>query len=194
MTSLSLFFDSIFFLNLYRDQTRTDYILSCITCLRRHNRLWKTLKSELGTLNKAIEKYARSKKVRTDVQENGYEEQPVSNGVETLFVPPSDDDIENSIKIVVDMFPHLGDGFVLQCLEAYNYEPSDVITAILEENLPPHLVDIPFDQIRIPPEPQPEQPILAYRGKKQQEFDDALKLLNDKKDMKEIKTFILDGM
>lgn len=78
-------------------------------------------------------------------------------------------------------------------MKAYNYNTSDVISAILEENLPPHLLDIPFDQIRIPPEPEPEKPILAYKGRKPG-YDDALKLLNDKKDIKEIKTFILDGM
>ena len=40
-----------------------------------------------------------------------------------------------------------------------------MINAILEENLPPHLYDVSPDQIRIPPEPEPEKPILAYRGK-----------------------------
>lgn len=84
-------------------------------------------------------------------------------------------------------------GFVLRCLEFYNYQENNLISAILEENLPPHLIDIPFDEIRIPPEPEPEKPILFYQGKKPG-YDDALKLLDDKKDIKEIKTFILDGM
>lgn len=58
-------------------------------------------------------------------------------------------------------------GFVLQCLQSYGYSTADVINAILENNLPPHLAEIPFDSIRIPPEPEPEQPVLAYRGKMQ---------------------------
>ncbi|XP_044253366.1 activating signal cointegrator 1 complex subunit 2 [Tribolium madens] len=177
------------------DQTRTDYILNCITCLRRHNRLWKTLRCEVKTLQKAIQKYASNRKVKSEiVQENGLGTQPgPSNHVEETFVPPSEEEIENCIRMVIDMFPHLGDGFILQCLEAYNYNTSDLIGAILEQNLPPHLVDIPFDQIRIPPEPKPEEPILAYKGRKP-DYDDALKLLNDKRDIKEIKTFILDGI
>ncbi|EFA08000.1 activating signal cointegrator 1 complex subunit 2 [Tribolium castaneum] len=177
------------------DQTRTDYLLSCITSLRRHNRLWKTLKSELKTFEKAVLKYASNRKVKSEiVHENGVGAQAgPSNHVEEVFVPPSEEEIEGSIQMVIDMFPHLGDGFVLQCLEAYNYNTSDVISAILEENLPPHLVDIPFDLIRIPPEPKPEEPILAYKGRKPG-YDDALKLLNDKKDIKEIKTYILDGI
>lgn len=83
--------------------------------------------------------------------------------------------------------------FVLKCLEAYNYNDSDVILAICEENLPPHLYEIPFDSIRIPPEPEPEKPVLAYHGKKP-DYDDALKLLNNKKDIKELKSFILEGV
>ncbi|RZC35908.1 activating signal cointegrator 1 complex subunit 2, partial [Asbolus verrucosus] len=181
------------FLTDNRDETRTDYILNCITSLRRHSRIWKTLKCELKTLHKAIEKYANSKKIRSAIaQQNGEAQPGPSNNFE--FVCPSEDEIEEAIKIVIDMFPHLGDGFVLQCLEAYNYQPTDVISAILEENLPPHIIDIPFDTIRIPPEPKPVQPILEYSKGKKPDYDDALKLLNDKKDIKEIKTFILDGI
>lgn len=82
----------------------------------------------------------------------------------------------------------------------------------MENNLPPHLAEIPFDSIRIPPEPEPEQPVLAYKGRtvavlplfdtcatfffagKKPDYDDALKLLNDKKDIKEIKNMVLEGM
>lgn len=85
-------------------------------------------------------------------------------------------------------------GFVLECLKVYNFQADEVISAILEENLPPHLVDIPFDEIRIPPETSPSRPKLEEIKGKKSNYDDALKLLNDKKDVKQIKTFILDGM
>lgn len=78
-------------------------------------------------------------------------------------------------------------------MESYNYSSSDVINAILEENLPPHLYEIPFDTIRIPPEPEPEKPALAYWGKKP-DYEDAMSLLDDKKDIKQLKTFVLDGV
>lgn len=68
-----------------------------------------------------------------------------------------------------------------------------MINAILEENLAPHLYELPFDTIRIPPEPEPEKPIKAYRGKKP-DYEDALSLLNDKKDIDKIKTFVLEGV
>lgn len=106
---------------------------------------------------------------------------------------PSDHNLDDLIRGIVDMFPHLGDGFVLKLLEAYDYNSEDVINAVLEQNIPPHLCDIPFDMIRIPPEPKPKEPIIAFKGKKPQ-FDDALKLLNDKSEMKDIKTFVLEGV
>lgn len=68
-----------------------------------------------------------------------------------------------------------------------------MINAILEENLAPHLYELPFDTIRIPPEPEPEKPIQAYRGKKP-DYEDALSLLNDKKDIDKLKTFVLEGV
>lgn len=76
----------------------------------------------------------------------------------------------------------------------YNFQADEVISAILEENLPPHLVAIPFDEIRIPPETSPIRPKLEEMKGKKSNYDDAMKLLNDKKDVKQIKTFILDGM
>lgn len=60
----------------------------------------------------------------------------------------------------------------------------------MDENLPPHLSNIPQDVIRIPPEPQPKKPVLAYTGKKPS-YKNANQLLDDKTDLKEIKNFVL---
>lgn len=75
-------------------------------------------------------------------------------------------------------------------MENYNYNSTKLISDILDSNLPPHLMEIPFDTIRIPEEPEPEQPILAYRGKKET-YKDTMELLNDKKDMSDIKDLII---
>lgn len=81
-------------------------------------------------------------------------------------------------------------GFVLKCLEIYNYNPHEVISAILDNNLSPILNDTPQDLIRIPPEPEPEQPILAYKGKKP-DYKDAAQLLDDKTDYDDLKAYVL---
>lgn len=83
-------------------------------------------------------------------------------------------------------------GFVLQCLEHYKYNATDVLSAILDENLPPDLAEIPFDTIRIPDEPEPEKPILAYRGKRN-DYRDTMELLNDKSNIGDIKNFVLQN-
>lgn len=69
---------------------------------------------------------------------------------------------------------------------------SDTLAAILDENLPPHLAEIPFDSIRIPEETNPEsqQPLLAHRGKRE-DYKDAMQLLNDKTGIKDIKELII---
>ena len=46
------------------------------------------------------------------------------------------------ISQVKDLLPDLGDGFVKACLDYYNAQPEAVINSILEENLPPHLMDM----------------------------------------------------
>lgn len=100
---------------MFRDDTRTQYILDCITCFKRHNRLWKALKCELKTLEKAREKYAKSQNVKIGsgyASQNGQEPKASASNhmLEQEEAPPSNAEIEESILKVIDMFPHLGDG------------------------------------------------------------------------------------
>lgn len=79
----------------------------------------------------------------------------------------------------------------MQCLEHYQYNVNDTLSAILDQNLPPHLTEIPFDTIRIPEETEHEEkPLLAYKGKRNQHTD-AMQLLNDKTGIKDIKELII---
>ncbi|CAH0564260.1 unnamed protein product [Brassicogethes aeneus] len=170
------------------DPTRTQFISSCLQKHSRHKKLEKITKLSRKTIEDVFKEF---KPIEKEPELQFTLPPPVE--VKQTSQGPSDNKIEQLIKDIIDMFPHLGDGFVLKCLEAYNFNSSDVINAILEENLPPHLYEIAFDTIRIPPEPEPEKPILAFKGKKPG-YDDALKLLNDKSDMKEIKTYVLEGV
>lgn len=82
-------------------------------------------------------------------------------------------------------------GFILQCLEHYQYNLTDTLAAILDENLPPHLAEIPFDTPRIPEETEPEeQPFVAHRGKRE-DYKDTMQLLDDKNAIKDIKNLII---
>lgn len=168
------------------DPTRTQFIVSCINKLARNKKLEQLSKLKRQTIESVFRDAA-------PVSIEPVEEFDAQPGSSREVNGHNGSDVEESIRNIIDMFPHLGDGFILQCLEAYNFNSADVINAILENNLPPHLTEIPFDNIRIPPEPEPEKPKLAYIGKKPQ-YDDALKLLNDKKEKSEIKNLVLEGI
>ncbi|KAL4705175.1 hypothetical protein ACJJTC_018421, partial [Scirpophaga incertulas] len=74
--------------------------------------------------------------------------EPMTNGhsepVEDITInpgPSTDNDIPDSVKEesliseVKDILPHLGDGFILKCLEHYGFNAERVINSILEDNL-----------------------------------------------------------
>lgn len=46
------------------------------------------------------------------------------------------------VSHVQDLLPGLGDGFVILCLEEFNYDVEQVINLLLEDNLPPSLQSI----------------------------------------------------
>jgi len=51
-------------------------------------------------------------------------------------------EVDSMISNVRDMLPYLGEGFVLKCLEHYQYKVEEVVNAILECNLAPHLAEM----------------------------------------------------
>lgn len=59
---------------------------------------------------------------------------------------------DSLISQVKDLLPDLGDGFVQACLDYFDRNPEKVINAIFEENLPPHLADLPRDFPKKEPE------------------------------------------
>ncbi|XP_053949025.1 activating signal cointegrator 1 complex subunit 2 [Anastrepha ludens] len=62
-------------------------------------------------------------------------------------------DIDLEVTSVLDVLPHLGTGFVRRVLSRYD-NSEEAITAILEANLPPDLVNADQSEIYIPPDPQ----------------------------------------
>lgn len=61
-----------------------------------------------------------------------------------------DDDAK--IKQILDVFPDYGDGYVRKLLKRYDMNPEQVITAVLEGNLPPDLSNADKSEVYIPPE------------------------------------------
>ncbi|CAH1966346.1 unnamed protein product [Acanthoscelides obtectus] len=170
------------------DRTRTQFILDCLLKYRRYKTLQKISSLKPDTIEDVFKKFKPPEIVKEEVSP-----QVVGAKQSVISEKKKEQDVESMIKEIMEMFPHLGDGFVLACLEAYDYNVAEVTNAILEQSLQVQLYDIPFDKIRIPPDPVANKPMMAHTGKKP-EYDDALKLLNDKKDMERIKIWVLDGI
>lgn len=66
---------------------------------------------------------------------------------------PKSRDIDLEVTNVLDVLPHLGDGFVRRVLSRYD-NSEDAIAAILEQNLPPDLIHADKSEVYIPPDPQ----------------------------------------
>ncbi|KAK3880520.1 hypothetical protein Pcinc_014985 [Petrolisthes cinctipes] len=72
---------------------------------------------------------------------------------------PGDVELASMVSSVQDLLPHLGAGFIHQCLKYYSYSTEEVINALLVENLPPSLSTLdrsaPLDER---PSPRPSSP------------------------------------
>lgn len=55
---------------------------------------------------------------------------------------PSGVEVASLISTVRDLLPYLGEGFVEKCLSHYDWKVDDVVNALLEANLPPHLAEM----------------------------------------------------
>ncbi|XP_054269599.1 activating signal cointegrator 1 complex subunit 2 [Macrosteles quadrilineatus] len=119
-------------------------------------------------------------------------------------------ELESLITEVKDILTELGDGFVAQCLEYYNYVSADVINAVLEENLPECLLMLERDLPLIPPDEaeatnvyerinafdNDEFDIMTrdhvdtsriHKGKRQEKHKDLVDMLNDKSHVREMR-------
>ncbi|KAI4456742.1 hypothetical protein MML48_8g00002497 [Holotrichia oblita] len=158
-----------------RDHMRTNYILECLSTLPTLEKLKEQKIEKKAELNFTLP---------TTVQETS------SLNEENQKHTYTESEILDLTKAVADTLPHLGDGFIRECLISYNYNTSEVISAILDERLPLRLDALPRDLIYVPPEPAPEQPTLAYTGKRP-DYKDATQLLNDKSELEDVKKFVL---
>ncbi|KAL1494944.1 hypothetical protein ABEB36_010445 [Hypothenemus hampei] len=187
------------------DRTRTDFIDSCLNKLARNKKLQQLLHLKPEIIHKMAfggdnEQYYLVDEDMACAQSGPSSSGATSSNLTTTRTNIHMDENETDKKIaeIIDMFPDLGDGFVLKCLQSYNYNSTEVINAMLESNLLPHLDEIPRDSIRIPPETDPTDESnklikMAFKGKKP-DYDDALKLLNDKKDITDTKKLVLEGI
>ena len=75
--------------------------------------------------------------------------------------------LESLISGVRDLFPQLGEGFLVQCLPYFDNNPEKVINALLEDNLPPHLAELDRTLPLKNPSPVPDKKIEEIQGEEQ---------------------------
>ncbi|XP_022823321.1 activating signal cointegrator 1 complex subunit 2 [Spodoptera litura] len=71
----------------------------------------------------------------TDKLTNGHIESTPQENTPTDAEIPDNVREESLISEVKDIFPHLGDGFILKCLQHYGFNAERVINSVLEDNL-----------------------------------------------------------
>ena len=122
---------------------------------------------------------------------------------------PTNMELISLISNVRDLLPHLGEGFVEHVLVEYNYKVDEAINALLENNLPPHLLEmdqsLPKQEVKEEDKTSAPVPRSVYdedefdvlnrdvidtsrihKGKKNKSSD-AKKLLEDKSDIWKMK-------
>eukprot|EP01027_Heterolobosea_sp_BB2_P017952 GEZU01025367.1.p1 GENE.GEZU01025367.1~~GEZU01025367.1.p1 ORF type:complete len:507 (-),score=157.36 GEZU01025367.1:84-1604(-) len=63
----------------------------------------------------------------------------LDGGTQTM---PSGAALASQVQAIRDLFPHLSEGYVYECLKYFNFNVEHTINNILENNLPPHLVSM----------------------------------------------------
>ncbi|XP_067861846.1 activating signal cointegrator 1 complex subunit 2 isoform X2 [Heptranchias perlo] len=123
------------------DETRTSYIIKAV------DSAWEASgrnKPTLATGNTHIshaavisQLAAANGEIEQDCKQLEYENDDYCAGATAAKITGVE--LESLISQVKDILPHLGEGFILACLEEYNYDAEKVINNILEDKILPSL-------------------------------------------------------
>lgn len=89
--------------NTNSDHTRTEFIVSCINKLPRNKKLQELSKLKRQTIECAFRDFVPPAPEEPEVSEP----QP---GTSRDLTGPSENEVDEKIRSIMDMFPHLGDG------------------------------------------------------------------------------------
>uniref|UniRef100_A0A3B4AYS2 CUE domain-containing protein n=1 Tax=Periophthalmus magnuspinnatus TaxID=409849 RepID=A0A3B4AYS2_9GOBI len=138
------------------DETRTSYLLQGVQSAvdsigtRRLEAPVQKREDSLWTLTQQAQK--------TELQPEGQPKQQAGGQP----AAQNSDGLESLLSSVKDLLPDLGEGFLLACLEEYDYNSAVVINNILEERLSPSLSSLDRSMPRVPSDPLPE--LLDHRS------------------------------
>ncbi|CAH0679965.1 unnamed protein product [Chilo suppressalis] len=123
------------------DPVKTDFILQAIYCNLDENA------PENGMMNYNSEPITNG---HVETIENGVADGPGTSRENEI---PDSVREESLISEVKDILPHLGDGYILKCLQHYGFNAARVINSILEDNLAEPLKGLDQNMPIIPEDP-----------------------------------------
>ncbi|XP_066597919.1 activating signal cointegrator 1 complex subunit 2 [Prorops nasuta] len=193
------------------DQMKCDYILSSIAATIKDFNAKNSKSTNNFSVNelRSIDELSGIQNCETLVDgiiENHAQKSIIKESVE----------LNSLITGVTDILPSLNNGFIEKCLQHYKFNTEDVINAVLEKTLPPHLQKLlDTSMLSIPPDPMATSAAVdaaigrerlnvfdndefdimtrdnidlskIHIGKKQDKYKNVNDLLNDKTDIKKL--------
>ncbi|KAK7912683.1 hypothetical protein WMY93_012894 [Mugilogobius chulae] len=147
------------------DETRTSYLLQGVQSAvdsvgtRRPEAQVRKGQDQLWT-------HSTQPEQKVQVQESDGQSRTQAHesdrGQHKQVCPLSAAELDSLLSSVRDLLPDLGEGFLLACLQEYDYNSEVVINNILEERLSPRLSALDRSMARVPSEPLPE--LLDHRS------------------------------
>ncbi|XP_072443474.1 activating signal cointegrator 1 complex subunit 2 isoform X1 [Chiloscyllium punctatum] len=123
------------------DETRTSYIIKAVDSAweasGRSKPTFATGNTHVSHASDSNEVSAVNGETEQELKQPGYEIDDYCAGATAAKITGVE--LESLISQVKDILPHLGEGFVLECLEEYNYDAEKVINDILEDKIAPSL-------------------------------------------------------
>ncbi|XP_043925681.1 activating signal cointegrator 1 complex subunit 2 [Protopterus annectens] len=122
------------------DETRTSYIIHAVESAWQMvgKRKASALPAKTKQYTQSVNKAEANKQTEAAVQEQ-YQTEVDNECLGATAACVTGVELDSLISQVKDLLPELGEGFILACLEEYNYSTEQVINNILEDRLAPSL-------------------------------------------------------
>ncbi|GCB76078.1 hypothetical protein scyTo_0017419 [Scyliorhinus torazame] len=123
------------------DETRTSYIIKAVDSAweasGRNKPAFATGNAHISHAPGASHISAANGEIEQELKQPEYENDDYCAGATAAKITGIE--LESLISHVKDILPHLGEGFILECLEEYDYNAEKVINNILEDKIGPSL-------------------------------------------------------
>jgi len=162
-------FDMFSQLGICVDPTRKLYILDALCNTTEEESMFSGLSFALDKTSSPVATAAAAGRTSLDQPPSDVLQSSKVPSVPQPGLPKNDVEVDSMISSVLDLLPYLGKGFVLKCLEHYQFMVEEVVNAILEGNLAPHLAELDqsmgIDPVKQSEKPPIQEPSVLLQGR-----------------------------